>query len=116
MLTPLYRALLEASLSWDGLLEPSVSADGRFFESGRDLLEDELGLAFILQALVRADAAIGATVGKEVLQSLAESVGIEGGVDARYNKLRCDGHFCSDVTFENVVHDAGRFLADQLGN
>lgn len=114
MITPLYRALLEASLGYDGVLEPSVSADGHFSdESGSDLLGAEDGLTLILSALIRADAAIGATVGKEVFQSLAENVGVERGVDAVYDDLRRDGHVFSNDAVETVVYDAARAFAAQ---
>lgn len=114
MLTPLYRALLEASLFHDGVLEPSVRSEGRFSdESGRDLLEAEDGLTLIVQALIRADAAIGATVGNQVLQSLAQSVGVEGGVDALYDDLSREGHIFSNGAVETVVHDAARAFSSQ---
>lgn len=114
MLTPLYLALLEASLAYDGVLEPSVSRDGRFSdESGGNLLEGDDGLTLILAALIRADAAIGATVGREVLQSLAQSVGVEGRMDALYNDLSREGHIFSNDAVETVVHDAARAFAAQ---
>src|SRR5437868_5640209 len=109
MLTPLYRALLAASLDYDGVLEPSVSADGRFSDkSGGDLLQAEDGLALILCALVRADAAIGATVGRQVLQALAQRVGVEGRADAIYDDLSRDAHVFSNDAVETCVHDAAR--------
>src|SRR5690348_1425740 len=115
MLTPLYRALLEASLNHDGVLEPSVSADGRFSDDlGRDLLDAEDGLTLIVAALIRADAAIGASVGKQVVHALAQSVGVESGVDALYDDLSREGHVRSNDAVETVVHDAIRALASQL--
>jgi len=115
MLTPLYRALLEASLNHDGVLEPCVSADGRFSDhSGRDLLDAEDGLTLIVAALIRADAAIGASVGKQVVDALAQSVGVESGVDALYDDLSREGHICSNDAVETVVHDAIRAFASQL--
>lgn len=114
MLTPLYRALLEASLSCDGVLEPCVSAGGRFSdESGGDLLNAEDGLALICQATVRADAAIGTTVGREVLQSLAQSVGVEGLLDARYDDLSREGHAFSNDELGCALHDAARAFSSQ---
>ena len=114
MLTQLYRSLLEASLDFDGVLEPSVSTDGQFSdESGGDLLDAEDGLTLICQALIRADAAIGATVGTEVLQSLAQRVGVERGVDALCDELRGEHYTFSNDAVDTVVHDAARALAAQ---
>lgn len=114
MLAPLYRTLLEASLAYDGLLEPTVAPDGRFFdESGGDLLHAEDGLTLIAQALIRADAAIGATVGKEVLQALAQRAGVEGAVDVLYDDLCREGHVFSNDAVGSVVHDAARAFAAQ---
>ena len=113
MLTPLYRALLEASLAYDRLLEPGVSSDAQFTESGCDLLEAEDGLGMILCALVRADAAIGATVGREVLQALAQRLGIEGRADAIYDELSRDAHVFSNDAVETCVHDAARAFTSQ---
>lgn len=116
MLTPLYRALLEASLFHDGVLEPRVTPGGRFSdESGGDLLDAEDGLTLIVQALIRADAAIGASVGKQVLEALAQSVGVERRVDAIYNDLSREGHVFSNGAVETVAHDAVRSFAAQLG-
>ena len=113
-MTPLYCALLEASLAYDGVLGPSVSADGSFRDgSGCDLLDAQDGLTLILQATLRADAAVGAAVGGEVLQSLAESVGVEGGVDTLYDDLSRVGHVFSNDAVEAVLHDAVTALAAQ---
>ena len=114
MLTLLYRSLLEASLDFDGVLEPTVSADGHFSDvSGSDLLQAEDGLTLICQALIRADAAIGATVSDEVFQLLADRIGVERGVNALCDDLRREGHIFSNDAVDTVVHDAARALAAQ---
>lgn len=114
MLTPLYRALLEASLDYDGVLEPTVSPDGRFSdESGSDLLHAEDGLTLISAALSRADAAIGATVGKQVLEAVAQRLGVEGAVDVLYDDLSREGHIFSNDAVATVVHDAARAMLSQ---
>lgn len=114
MLTPLYRALLEASLAYDGLLEPTVTAGGRFSdESGGDLLDSEDGLTLITAALMRADAAIGAPVGKQVLEAVAQRLGVEGAGDALCDDLSREGHVFSNGAVETVVNDAARALAAQ---
>jgi len=64
-MTPLYRALCEAALSEYGVLEPSVSTTGVFRDELGDLLQAGDGPALILQALAFADAATGATIGRE---------------------------------------------------
>ena len=117
MLTPFYCALLEASLDYDGLPEPSVSPNGRFtYQSGRELLEDDDGVTLICQALMRADAAICTSMGRQVLQALAESVGVEGSVKVVYDDLCSEGHVFSNNSVETVLHDAVRAFAIQLGN
>ena len=117
MLTPFYCALLEASLDYDGLIGPSVSPNGRFtYDSGRDLLKDDDGVTLICQALMRADAAVCTTTGRQVLQALAESVGVNGGVKAVYDDLCGEGHVFSNNSVETVLHDAVRAFAIQLGN
>jgi hypothetical protein len=112
MLTPLYRALCEAALCRDGVLEPSVSATGCFRDESGDLLQVGDGVALILQALAFADAATGATVGREVCQALAEQYGIEG-LEARYDVERGSGHGVNSDDLIDALHDAARALAAQ---
>jgi hypothetical protein len=112
-MTPLYRALCEAALLRDGVLEPSLSATGAFRDGSSDLLEAPDGVALALQALAIADAATGVTVGREVVKSLAEQTGIKE-LEARYQVECSSGHGVSDLI--DALHDAGRFLADQLSN
>ena len=111
-MTPLYRALCEAALWDDGVLEPSVSATGRFGDGSSDLLDADDGVALILQALAFADTATGATVGCEVVKALAKQFGIEG-LEARY-KVQCrSGHRKSNKRVVDALHDVARFLAAQ---
>lgn len=112
MLTPLYRALCEAALRRDGVLEQSVSAAGQFRDENGDLLQAADGVALILQALAFADAATGATVGREVCQALAKQLGIEG-LEARYDVERSSGHVGDSDDLIDALHDAARALADQ---
>ena len=111
-MTPLYRALCEASLSEYGVLEPSVSASGVFRDESGDLLQADDGIPLILQALAFADAATGATIGREVVKALAQQAGVEG-LEARYDVECSNRHFSSDDLID-ALHDAGRLLADQL--
>lgn len=111
-MTPLYRALCEAALWDDGVLEPSVSATGHFRDGSSDLLETDDGVALILQALAFADTATGATVGREVVKALAKQFGIEG-LEARYEVQCRSSHRNSNIRVGDALHDATRFLAAQ---
>lgn len=111
-MTPLYRALCEAALRRDGVLEPSVSVIGCFHDESGDLLQVGDGIALILQALAFADAATGATVGREVCQALAKQHGIEG-LEARYDVERSGGHVGDSDDLIDALHDAARALAAQ---
>lgn len=111
MLTPLYRALCEAALSECGVLEPSVSATGCFQDELGDLLQAGDGVALILQALAFADAATGATIGREVVKALAKQLRIEG-LEARYEVQCGSSHLASDGLID-LLHDAARALAAQ---
>jgi len=110
--TPLYRALCEAALLRDGVLEPSVTATGFFGDELGDLLQAEDGPALILQALAFADAATGATIGREVVQALAKQLRLDG-LESRYEVQRSGGHDLSDDAVEGALHDAARALATQ---
>ena len=110
-MTPLYRALCEAALSEFGVLEPSVSASGVFRDDLGDLLQADDGVALILQALAFADAATGATIGREVVKTLAEQTGVEG-LETRYEVECGDGHVDSDGLID-LLHDAARALVAQ---
>lgn len=112
MLTPLYRALCEAALRRDGVLEPAVSVTGCFRDESGDLLQAGDGVALILQALAFADAATGATVGREVCQALAKQHGIDG-LKARYEVERGSGHGVISDDLIDALHDAARALAAQ---
>lgn len=112
MLTPLYRALCEAALWRDGVLEPSVTATGCFRDESGDLLEADDGVALILQALAFADGATGATVGREVVKTLAKQHGIEG-LEARYDVERSSGHVGNSDDLIDALDDARRSLASQ---
>lgn len=112
-MTPLFRALLVASLDYDGVQGPHVTEDGRFSdESGGDLLHAEDGLTLIAQALVRADAAIGATIGKQVLEAVAQRLGVESAVDVLYDDLSSEVHIFSNA-IATVANDAARALLSQ---
>lgn len=111
-MTPLYRALCEAALWRDGVLEPSVNATGCFRDESGDLLQARDGPALILQALAFADAATGATVGREVCQALAKQHGIEG-LEARYEVERSSGHVGNSDDLICALDDARRSLASQ---
>ena len=102
-MTPLYRALCEAALRRDGVLEPSVSATGCFCDESGDLLQARDGVALILQALAFADAATGATVGREVCQALAKQNGVEG-LEARYEVQCSSSHWLSSDAVEDALH------------
>lgn len=111
MIPPLYRALCAAALWRDGVLEPSVSAVGDFRDGSSNLLEAPDGIALALQALAFADAATGATIGREVVKSLAKQCGIEG-LEARYD-LECSSGHGNSGDLIDALHDAARFLAAQ---
>ena len=109
-MTPLYRALCEASLSRDGVLEPSVSATGAFRDENGDLLHAEDGVDLILQALAFADAVTGAITGREVVKSLAKQHRINA-LESQY-EVQCRGcHGLSDLI--DALHDAARAFASQ---
>ena len=112
MLTPLYRALCEAALSEYGVLEPSVSATGLFRDELGELLQADDGPALILQALAFADAATGATIGREVVKALAKQLRIDG-LEARYEVERGSGHGVISDDLIDALHDAARTLAAQ---
>lgn len=112
MLTPLYRALCETALRRDGVLEPSVNATGCFRDESGDLLQAGDGVALILQALAFADAATGATVGREVCQALAQQYGVEG-IEAAYDVERGSGHAVISGDLIDALHDAARALSAQ---
>lgn len=111
MLTPLYCALCEADLLQAGVLEPSVSTNGAFRDGSSDLLEAEDGVALALQALAFADAATGASIGREVVKALAKQLRIEG-LEARYEVQCGSGHVASDGLID-LLHDAARALSAQ---
>lgn len=111
-MTPLYRALCEAALSEYGVLEPSVSATGDFRDESGDLLQADDGVALILQALAFADAATGATVGREVVQTLAKRLRIDG-LEARYD-VECSGsHVFSGDAIEGALHRVAHAFSAQ---
>src|SRR5438045_3929045 len=109
-MTPLYRAICEAALLRDGVLEPSVSATGAFRDGSSDLFEAEDGPALILQALAFADAATGAVTGREVVKALAKQYRVQR-LEARYHVDCSSGHGNSDLI--DALHDAACFLAAQ---
>jgi hypothetical protein len=104
-MTPLYRSLCEAALSEYGVLEPRVSAAGRFRDESGDLLQAEDGVALILQSLAFADAATGARIGAELVKSLAKRLRIDG-LEARYDVQCSGGHGLSDDAVEDALHRA----------
>lgn len=112
MLTPLYRALCEAALLRDGVLEPRVTATGGFRDESGDLLQADDGVALVIQALAFADAATGATVGREVCQALAKQHGVKG-VEAAYDVQRSSGHIENSDGLIGALDDARRSLAAQ---
>jgi hypothetical protein len=111
MLTPLYRALCEAALRRDGVLEPSVSVTGCFRDESGDLLQADDGVALVLQALAFADTATGATIGREVVEALAKKLRIES-LEARYEVQCRSCHGVSDDLID-ALHDATRALSAQ---
>lgn len=112
MLPPLYRALCEAALRRDGVLEPSVSAVGTFRDESGDLLQAADGVALILQALAFSDAATGAAIGREVVKALAKQLGIQG-LEAAYDVQCSSGHVGNSDALVDALHDAARALASQ---
>jgi hypothetical protein len=112
MLSPLYRALCEAALRRDGVLEPSVTATGCFRDESGDLLQAEDGVALILQALAFADAATGAAIGREVVQTLAKQLRVDG-LEAAYEVQRSGGHNLSDDVVEGALHRAAHAFSAQ---
>jgi len=110
--TPLYRALCEAALLRDGVLEPSVTATGFFGDELGDLLQAEDGPALILQALAFADAATGATIGREVVKALAKQLRIDG-LESRYEVQCAGGHDLSGDAVEDALHRAAHAFSDQ---
>jgi hypothetical protein len=110
--TPLYRALCEAALNEFGVLEPSVSATGVFSDELGDLLQADDGVALILQALAFADGATGATIGREVVQTLAKQLRLDG-LEARYEIERSDGHCLSGDAIEDALHRVAHAFCSQ---
>ena len=110
-MTPLYRALCEAALSECGVLEPSVSAGGEFRDELGDLLQAEDGVALILQALAFADTATGATIGREVVQTLAKQLRLDG-LETAY-EIQCGSSHVDSDGLIDLLHDAARALAAQ---
>jgi hypothetical protein len=110
--TPLYRALCEAALNEFGVLEPSVSATGVFSDELGDLLQADDGVALILQALAFADGATGATIGREVVQTLAKQLGIDG-LESRYEVQCSGGHCVSDDAIEDALHRVAHAFSAQ---
>ena len=111
-MTPLYRALCEAALSQSGVLEPSVSAVGVFRDESGDLLQADDGVALILQALAFADSATGATIGREVVETLAKQHRLDG-LEARYEVECSGGHWLSDDAIEDALHRAAHAFSAQ---
>jgi hypothetical protein len=111
-MTPLYRALCEAALSQCGVLEPSVSATGVFRDELGDLLQADDGVALILQALAFADTATGATIGREVVKTLAKQTGVES-LETRYDVECGGGHWFSDDAIEDALHRAAHAFSVQ---
>lgn len=111
MLTPLYRALCEAALRRDGVLEPSVSAIGCFRDENGDLLHAEDGVDLILQACAFADTATGAVTGREAVKALAKQYGIER-LESRY-QVECRRSHGVSADLVDALHDAARALAAQ---
>jgi hypothetical protein len=111
-MTPLNRALCEAALSEFGVLEPSVSATGVFRDELGDLLQADDGVALILQALAFADAATGATIGSEVVKTLAKQTGVQG-IEARYEVQCSSGHWLSGDAVEDALRRAAHAFSVQ---
>ena len=112
MLTPLYRALCAAALSAYGVLEPSVSATGCFRDELGELLQADDGPALILQALAFADTATGATIGREVVKSLAKQTGVHE-LESRYDVQCSGGHCVSDDAIEDALHRVAHAFSAQ---
>lgn len=111
-MTPLYRALCEASLWEAGVLEPSVSATGVFRDENGDLLNAEDGVALILQSLAFADAATGAVLGREVVKALAKQLAVDG-LELAYEVQRCGGHDLSSDAVEDALHRVAHAFSAQ---
>jgi len=110
-MTPLYRALCEAALSQSGVLEPSVSAVGVFRDESGDLLQADDGVALILSALAFADAATGATIGREVVKALAKQLRVDG-LEAAYEVQCGSSHDLSDAV-EGALHRVAHAFSAQ---
>jgi len=112
VIPPLYRALCEAILLRDGVLEPSVSATGHFRDGSSNLLEAPDGVALAVQALAFADTVTGARIGHEVVEALTKQLGIQR-LKARYD-VQCSRAHKNSSDLIDALHDAARFLAAQL--
>lgn len=110
-MTPLYRALCEAALRRDGVLEPKVSALGEFRDGSSNLLEAPDGVALALDALAFADAATGARLGHIAVKSLAKQYGIEN-LESRY-QVECSSWHGVSVDLLDALDDARRALIAQ---
>jgi hypothetical protein len=86
---------------------------GVFRDELGDLLQADDGPALIIQALAFADAATGATIGREVVQTLAKQLRIEG-LESRY-EIECAGrHSRSDGDLvEDALHRAAHAFSVQ---
>jgi hypothetical protein len=111
-MTPLYRALCAAALSEFGVLEPSVSASGVFSDELGDLLQADDGVALILQSLAFADAATGATIGREVVKALAKQTCVHE-LESRYEVVRSGGHKLSGDVVEDALHRVAHAFSSQ---
>jgi len=112
MIPPLYCALVEQALDEAGVLEPVLTADGRFLESGgRNLLEADDGVRLAVQALAMADAVHGAGIGREVVQRLAKAYRVEG-LERAYDDLR-DAHGFDPGWIVDAFKRAARVLVPQ---
>lgn len=111
MLPPLYRALCEAALRRDGVLEPSVNAVGAFRDGSSDLLQAEDGVALILQALAFADAATGARIGAEFVKALAKQTRLDA-LESAY-EVQCRDCHANSADLIDAVHDAALALVAQ---
>ena len=111
-MTPLYRCLVEQALIEAGVLEPTLTATGEFLDGDACLLDAEDGPALAMQAVAMADAATGATFGRELCESLANALTLPR-LQVQYERVRGGGHDFSDSWWVDALHREARAFAAQ---
>lgn len=111
-MTPLYRCLVEQALIEAGVLEPTLTAAGDFLDGDAPLLDARDGPALAIQSLALADAAVGATFGRELSEALADALSLPR-LQVQYERICAGEHDFSDGWWVDALHRAARAFASQ---